>query len=62
MTEQILKTNWKKLTREERGKVLYKSARIVQTPSGFWRVTSQTNPCKQFINVAVLKLLEVEEK
>jgi len=42
--EQTLKTNWKKLTREERGKVLYNSVKIIQTPSGFWRVTSQTNP------------------
>ena len=48
--EQTLKTNWKKLTREERGKVLYKSARIIQTPSGFWRVTSQTNPYKVTFN------------
>lgn len=46
--EQTLKTNWKQLTREERGKVLYKSTRIVQTPKGFWRVTSQTNPKRQY--------------
>jgi len=46
---QTLKTNWKKLTREERGKLLYKSTRIIQTPSGFWRVTSQTNPKRQYI-------------
>jgi len=46
--EQTLKTNWKHLTREERGKVIYKSSRIVQTPSGFWRVTSQTNSGKQY--------------
>jgi len=46
--EQTLKTNWKKLTREERGKVLYNSVKIIQTPKGFWRVTSQTNPKKMY--------------
>ncbi len=46
--EQTLKTNWKNLTREERGKLLFKSARIVQTPGGFWRVTSQSNPMRQY--------------
>jgi len=46
--EQTLKTNWKHLTREERGKELYNSTKIVQTNKGFWRVSSQTNPCKQY--------------
>jgi len=49
MEQQLKQTNWKKLTREERGKLLSKSTRIVQTPKGFWRVTSQTNSCKQYI-------------
>ena len=40
--EQILKTNWKQLTREERGKLLVRSTRIRKIPKG-WRVTSQTN-------------------
>ena len=46
--EQILKTNWKKLSREERGKLLAKSTRIVKTPFG-WRVTSQTNTSRQYM-------------
>lgn len=46
--EQTLKTDWKKLTREERGKLLAKSTRIVKTPFG-WRVTSQTNTSKQYM-------------
>ena len=51
--EQIQKTNWKKLSREERGKLLSKSTRIVKTPQG-WRVTSQTNTGKQYI-VKIIK-------
>lgn len=46
--EQTLKTNWKKLSREERGKLLAKSTRIVKTPQG-WRVTSQTNTSRQYM-------------
>ena len=46
--EQTLKTDWKKLSREERGRLLSKSTRIVQTPSG-WRVTSQTNTSRQYM-------------
>ena len=46
--EQTLKTNWKKLSREERGKLLAKSTRIVKTPQG-WRVTSQSNTSRQYI-------------
>jgi transposase len=42
--EQTLKTDWKKLSREERGKLLANSTRIVKIPKG-WRVTSQTNKC-----------------
>ncbi len=46
--EQLQETNWKKLTREERGKLLAKSTRIVKTPFG-WRVTSQTNTSRQYM-------------
>jgi len=46
--EQTLKTNWKSLSREERGKLLAKSTKIVKTPQG-WRVTSQTNTSRQYI-------------
>jgi transposase len=42
--EQTFKTDWKKLSREERGKLLAKSTKIVKIPKG-WRVTSQTNKC-----------------
>jgi transposase len=49
MTRQELEQiNWKKLTREERGKLLYKSTRIVKVPYG-WRVTSQTNSKRQYL-------------
>ncbi|MBU2496862.1 MAG: transposase, partial [Nanoarchaeota archaeon] len=46
--EQTIKTDWKKMSREERGKELAKSTRIVQTPFG-WRVTSQTNTSRQYM-------------
>lgn len=46
--EEVLKTEWKKLSREERGKLLAKSTRIVKTPQG-WRVTSQTNKARDYI-------------
>ena len=46
--EQTLKKNWKSLSREERGKLLAKSTRIVKTPQG-WRVTSQSNTSRQYI-------------
>lgn len=46
--EEIFKTDWKKLSREERGKLLAKSTRIVKTPQG-WRVTSQTNTSRDYI-------------
>jgi len=42
--EQICQTNWKKLSRVERGKLLAENTKIKQTPWG-WRVTSQTNTC-----------------
>jgi len=45
MTEQ---KPYKLLTRKERGELLFKSARIVKTPKGFWRVTSHSNPCRQY--------------
>lgn len=41
--------HWKRLDRKERGQLLLKSTRIVKTSAGFWRVTSQTNPSKQYI-------------
>jgi len=47
--EQTQEVNWKKLDREQRGKLLCKSTRIVKTPKGFWRVTSQSNTGKQYI-------------
>ncbi len=47
--EQTLKTNWKQLSREERGKLLAKSTRIVKTAEGCWRVTSQTNTSRQYL-------------
>lgn len=46
--EQTLKTNWKQLTREERGKLLLKSAKIIKTPSG-WRVPSQTSANRSYL-------------
>ncbi len=46
--EQVQKTSWKKLSREERGKLLAKSTRIIKTPFG-WRVTSQTNTSRQYV-------------
>ena len=49
MEQETIKTNWKNLDREERGKLIFKSLRIVKTPNGFWRVTSQSNSCKQYI-------------
>ena len=48
MRTQLENINWKKLSREERGKLLAKSTRIVKTPKG-WRVTSQTNTNHQYI-------------
>ena len=49
MKQELENINWKKLNREEKGKLLAKSTRIVKTPKGFWRVTSQTNTGKQYI-------------
>lgn len=49
MEQETIKTNWKNLDREERGKLLFKSTRIVKTPNGSWRVTSQSNPNRQYI-------------
>ncbi|KKM68970.1 hypothetical protein LCGC14_1455580 [marine sediment metagenome] len=48
MRTKLENINWKNLSREERGKLLAKSARIVKTPKG-WRVTSQTNKSHQYI-------------
>lgn len=49
MNQQIENVNWKKLDREQRGKLLMKSTRIVKTPQGWWRVTSQSKTGKQYI-------------
>ena len=49
MKQELEQINWKKLNREQRGELLAKSVRIVQTPKGFWRVTSQTNSGRQYI-------------
>ena len=46
--EQTLKTNWKKLTREERGREILKSVKIIQTPRG-WRVPSQSSPGRAYL-------------
>ena len=46
--EQTLKTDWKKLSREERGELLAKSTKIVKTPHG-WKVASQTNTSRDYI-------------
>src|SRR3989344_3094674 len=46
--EQTLKTDWKKLSREERGELLAKSTKIVKIPHG-WKVTSQTNTSRDYI-------------
>lgn len=49
MRQELEQINWKKLNREQRGELLAKSVRIVKTPKGFWRVTSQSNSCRQYI-------------
>ncbi len=47
--EQIQEqVNWKKLDREQRGKLLCKSVKIVKTAEHTWRVTSQSNPSKEY--------------
>lgn len=48
MRTQLENINWKELTREERGKLLAKSTRIVKTPFG-WRVTSSTNKSRDYM-------------
>lgn len=48
MEQQTPQINWKKLDREERGKLLFKSTRIVKITNG-WRVTSQSNSQQQYI-------------
>ncbi len=48
MRQELEKINWKKLDRRERGRLLYKATRITKIPHG-WRVTSQTNPGRQYI-------------
>lgn len=48
MRQHLENVNWKKLDRRERGRLLYKSTRIFKIKDG-WRVTSQSNPCRQYI-------------
>jgi len=48
MRTKLESINWKELTREERGKLLAKSTRIVKTPFG-WRVTSSTNKSRDYM-------------
>lgn len=55
--EQIEKTNWKKLSREERGKLLLKSVKIIKTPQG-WRVPSQSHAGRTYL----VKLTKHEPK
>ena len=44
-TENI---NWKKLNREERGKIIFQNLKIKKTPSG-WRVPSQSNKSRGYL-------------
>ncbi|MGD9276482.1 MAG: transposase [Candidatus Pacearchaeota archaeon] len=49
MTRQELEQiNWKKLDREQRGKLLVRSVKIEKTAHHTWRVGSQTNPSKEY--------------
>ena len=48
MKQQLEDINWKKLDREQRGKLLVKTTRIRKVPQG-WRVTSQTNKGRDYI-------------
>jgi len=41
------KTSWRKLTREQRGQLIYKTLTITPTPRG-WRVPSQTNSKRSY--------------
>ena len=45
--EQIQKTNWKQINREERGMFIFKSTRIVKMHTG-WVVASQSIPTKRY--------------
>lgn len=44
-----MKQSLKQMSRAERGQLLSETSRIVKTQNGFWRVTSQSNPCRQYI-------------
>jgi len=46
--QELSPVNWKKLDREERGRLLCKSVKIRKTAKGIWRVVSQTNPSKEY--------------
>lgn len=45
---EIQQINWKKLDREQRGKLLVKSVKIEKTAQHTWRVGSQTNSSKDY--------------
>ena len=47
--EQIQKTHWKQLNREERGKLIFEFLKIAKTPQGFWRVGSQSKAGKMYL-------------
>ncbi len=48
MNKLVQETNWKKLSRAERGKLLAKSTTIRKTPFGY-RISSQTNSSRDYI-------------
>ena len=48
MRQQLEQVNWKKLDRRDRGKLLVKSVLIEKTADHTWRVSSQTNPGKNY--------------
>ena len=45
-TENV--TNWKNLTRQERGELIFKNSKIIKTPRG-WRVPSQSNDKREYL-------------
>ncbi len=48
LNENINLTDWKKLTREQRGQLIYKNCKIIKTPRG-WRVPSQSYNGKAYL-------------
>ncbi len=49
MKQQLGNINWKRLDREQRGKLLYRSVLIQKTAEGKWRVSSQSIAGKQYL-------------